>query len=97
MGTLGRERGDLTGVLLRCARNACGEVRRAVGPRSACSKASEKSRTVGKRSASVFSKARWIAASTSSGIECRTTRKLGTSSSESRARIAIALGPSKGG
>ena len=49
------------------------------------------------RSAGVFSSACMTASSTSSGTDDRTTCRLGTTSIECRAMIAMELGPVKGG
>src|SRR3954469_10085733 len=59
--------------VLRRARIEREEARRAALPRSTSASASAKSRMVENRSAGVFSRARMIASSTSSGIELRTT------------------------
>ena len=61
------------------------------------SSASKNSSIEAKRSAGSFAIARMTAPSTSSGTVWRTTRKLGTASSECRAMTAWGDGPVKGG
>ena len=87
--------GTCCGVRGVLARRAA--VRSIVASASASPSASANSFMVGKRSAGVFSSARKVASSTSSGTDWRTTWMLGTCSSAWRARIAMEFGPSNGG
>ena len=72
-------------------------VRAIAASASASESRSAKSFMVWNRSAGVFSSACITASSTSSGIDERTTWRLGTTSIECRAMIAIELGPVNGG